>query len=36
MARNNFPFGVQVTLAKSGTTHVIVKLDDIIVQEVDY
>ncbi len=36
IAKNIFPFKVQVPLAKSGTTHIVVKLDDIITQEGDY
>lgn len=36
VARGIFPFNVQVPLAKSGTTHIVVKLDDIITLEGDY
>jgi serine/threonine protein kinase len=35
-AKGIFPFSVPVPLAKTGTTHIVVKLDDIITQEGDY
>lgn len=36
VAKSNFPFSIPVTLAKQGTTHIIVKLNNTIVQEGDY
>lgn len=36
VVKSNFPFSVQVPLAKNGTTHIIVKLDGVLVQEGDY
>ena len=36
ISKSNFPLNVQVPLAKSGTTHIVVKLDDIITLERDY
>jgi serine/threonine-protein kinase len=35
-AKKDFPFSIPVELAKSGTTHIIVKLDDVLIQEGDY
>ncbi|HEX2946547.1 MAG TPA: Stk1 family PASTA domain-containing Ser/Thr kinase [Clostridia bacterium] len=34
-AKSDFPFNVEVPLAKQGTTHIIVKLDNVVVQEGD-
>jgi methionine-rich copper-binding protein CopC len=36
VAKSNFPFSIPVTLAKQGTTHIIIKLNNTIVQEGDY
>lgn len=36
VAKTNFPFSVPIKLAKNGTTHIIVKLDGVLVQEGDY
>jgi beta-lactam-binding protein with PASTA domain/tRNA A-37 threonylcarbamoyl transferase component Bud32 len=36
IAKSNFPLNIQVPLAKSGTTHIVVKLDDYITLEGDY
>ena len=36
VVKSNFPFSIPITLAKSGTTHVIVMLDGVLVQEGDY
>lgn len=36
VAKSNFPFSVPIRLAAQGTTHIIVKLDDVLTQEGDY
>lgn len=35
VAKDRFPFNVKITLAESGTTHIVVKLDGILIQEGD-
>lgn len=35
VAKSTFPFSLPITLAKNGTTHIIVKLDGLLVQEGD-
>lgn len=35
VAKTMFPFSYPVTLAKSGSTHIIIKLDSVLVQEYD-
>ncbi|MGI6669129.1 MAG: Stk1 family PASTA domain-containing Ser/Thr kinase [Acetivibrionales bacterium] len=35
VAKKNFPFSIEITLAERGTTHLIVKLDGLLAQETD-